>query len=345
MTELAAYMERFLPLIECELRDLPARTGAVPEFYAMMRYHLGWLDENLQPKKAPKGKRLRPILCLLACEAVGGDVEVALPAAVAIELIHNFSLIHDDIEDDSPTRRHRPTVWALWGVPQAINCGDGMFAAAILKIGALRDRGVPASRVLDAERILVDTCLALTEGQYMDMTFEVSTKVDIDRYLLMIQNKSAALISCAAQLGALLGGADPETVRACAQFGENLGMAFQVIDDILGVWGAEDVTGKSASTDILARKKSLPVVYALADAELRAIYAQDEMEADDVAQVVAILEREGARDFAERVAGEYSTAALDRLEQASLAAPARQAIEDLARSLLTDYLPVHAPKE
>ena len=345
MTKLAEYMDRFLPLIERELKDLRTLTGEVPDFYAMMRYHLGWLDENLEPIDGPKGKRLRPVLCLLACEAVGGDLEIALPAAAAIELIHNFSLIHDDIEDNSPTRRHRPTVWTLWGEPQAINCGDGMFAAAILKIGRLCDRGVPASRVLDAERILVDTCLALTEGQYMDMTFEASMEIGIDRYLLMIQNKSAALISCAVQLGALLGGADPETVCACAQFGENLGMAFQVIDDILGVWGAEDVTGKSASTDILTRKKSLPVVYALQNAELRAIYAQDEMGALDVAQVVAILEREGARAFAERVAGEYSTAALDLLEQANLEASARQAIEDLARSLLTDYLPVNAPKE
>jgi geranylgeranyl diphosphate synthase type I len=343
--KMRSYFDRFLPLIERELTDLPTRTGTVPDFYAMMRYHLGWLDTEMNPTDGPKGKRLRPMLCLLVCEAVGGAVEDALPAAAAIELVHNFSLIHDDIEDSSPTRRHRPTVWTLWGVPQAINCGDGMFAAALLKIGELSDRGVMASRVLKAQRILINTCLALTEGQYLDMDFEASMDVDLDRYMLMIRNKSAALISCAAELGALLGGADGGTVSACAQFGENLGMAFQVIDDILGVWGAEDRTGKSASTDILARKKSLPIVYALGDGELGEIYARETITAQDVERVVAILEREEARAFAERVAGEYSTAALDLLAQANLESPTRQAIEELVRSLLTDYLAVNAPQE
>jgi geranylgeranyl diphosphate synthase type I len=220
-----------------------------------------------------------------------------------------------------------------------------MFAAALLKIGELGRRGVEAPRALEAQRLLVDTCLALTEGQYLDMRFEHSTDVDIDRYLLMIRNKSAALISCSARLGALLGGAPPESVRACARFGENLGMAFQVIDDILGVWGAEEVTGKSASSDILARKKSLPIVYALGDTELQEIYTKETVTTQDVDRVVAILEREGARAFAERTANRYSADALASLAEASLAPSARQAIETLARSLLTDYLAVSAPQE
>jgi len=343
--DVTSYFDRFLPLIESELTDLPTQTGAVPGFYDMMRYHLGWLDEDMKPADASRGKRLRPLLCLLVCEAVGGNVEHALPAAAAIELVHNFSLIHDDIEDNSLTRRHRPTVWTLWGVPQAINCGDGMYSAALLKVGELAERGVEASRALEAQRVLLETCLALTEGQYLDMTFEHSMDIDLDRYLLMIQNKSAALISCSAQLGALLGEAEKETVRACARFGKNLGMAFQVIDDILGVWGAEDVTGKSASSDILMRKKSLPVVYAIGDAELQKIYAGNTVTAHDVDRIVAILEREGARAFAEHTAKRYSEDALASLAEASLAPSARQAIETLTRSLLTDYLTVSAPPE
>jgi geranylgeranyl diphosphate synthase type I len=329
------YLDRYLPLLENELKEaLASPHDALSPYYGMMQYHMGWLDEQLGPAQASQGKRLRPVLCLLTCEAVGGPIECALPVATAIELLHNFSLIHDDIQDDSATRRHRTTVWKLWGLPHGINSGDGMFALSFLTLGRLQERGVPAQIVLSAQRIFAETCLALTEGQYLDMTFETQTKVDIDDYLWMVRNKTAALIACSTHLGALLGGADAETVAAYAHFGENLGMAFQVIDDILGIWGQEQRTGKSTSSDILTRKKTLPVVYALSDSELQALYAKDVLADSDVAHAIAILEQNNARAFAEQMAYEYAQQAISYLERAGQDTLARQAIADLAQSLL-----------
>jgi geranylgeranyl diphosphate synthase type I len=329
-----SYLDRYLPLIESELEDALADEDGMTAYYGMMRYHMGWLDEALQPARSHQGKRLRPVLCLLSCEGAGGQIEHALAAAAAIELAHNFSLIHDDIQDGSPTRRHRPAVWKVWGMAHAINCGDGMFTKAFLKLGQLPGRGVSLQHAHDAQRIFAETCLALTEGQYLDMTFETTMDVGLESYLRMIQNKSAALISCSTRLGALLGGATPEATHACALFGENLGMAFQVVDDILGIWGAEDRTGKSTATDILARKKSLPIVYALENPELRAIYAQKEIKDRDVARVVAILEQAGARAYAEQMAQKYSQQAIHYLAQTGMSSPAGQAIGELAQTLL-----------
>jgi geranylgeranyl diphosphate synthase type I len=210
-----------------------------------------------------------------------------------------------------------------------------MFAAVFLEIGRLRERGVPDGRCLDAQRILSETCLRLTEGQYLDMTFETQMDVDMDGYLQMIGGKTAALIACSTRLGALLGGANSDAVQAYAHFGENLGLAFQVIDDILGIWGQEVETGKSASSDILTRKKTLPVVYVLHDAELRDLYAQQELLDRDIERVLKILDKYQARAFAEQKARAYSENAISALEQAGYATPAHLALRDYALSLLS----------
>ena len=307
--------------------------GLIAPFFAMMRYHMGWLDTDLQPVQAPAGKRLRPLLCMLVCEAVGGQVEHALPAAAAIELVHNFSLIHDDIEDHSEMRRHRTTVWKLWGLPHGINCGDGMFSAALLQLAHLSERGVPPGRALRAQRIMLETCLRLTEGQYLDMEFERRMDVDMDGYLWMIGNKTAALIACATRLGALLGGASESVVDAYGRFGRNLGLAFQVIDDILGIWGQEDETGKSAKSDILTRKKTLPIVYVLQDPELQALYARELTEAD-VDPVLAILERHQAQAYASRQAALFSARALEALQETGQTSAAHESLYEFAESLL-----------
>jgi geranylgeranyl diphosphate synthase type I len=329
-----AYRDRYFPLLEAELRNALVGHEVLSPFYGMMQYHMGWLDENLYPIQAPVGKRLRPMLCLLACEAVGGKIAHALPAAAAIELLHNFSLIHDDIEDVSPTRRHRTTVWKLWGMAHGINCGDAMFATVFLEASRLGECGVSPERNLAAQRILSETCLRLTEGQYLDMTFETQMDVDVDAYMRMIGGKTAALIACSTRLGALLGGADAEAVEAYGRYGENLGLAFQVIDDILGIWGSEVETGKSVSSDILTRKKTLPIIHVLRDAELRSLYAQPELLDRDVARVLAILDKHQARPFAESRAREYSEKAIDSLEGAGYATPAHQALCDYTLTLL-----------
>jgi len=331
---LEQYQDRYLPMLEQELRKALGRDASLPEYYGMMEYHMGWRDATLNAINARQGKRIRPMLCMLACEAVGGCVTHSLPAAAAIELVHNFSLLHDDIEDNSETRRGRPTVWKVWGIAHGINSGDGMYAIAFLTMSGLIRSGVPADRALAAVQMFAETCLALTEGQYQDLKLETELAVNQKSYLAMIRNKTAALIACSAGLGALLGGAEADVVTAYAEFGENLGLAFQVIDDILGIWGLEQQTGKSASSDILTRKKTLPVVYALDDPKLRSIYHQERLTEADVPHVVELLERRGARQYAEEMGRAYSERAMQHLDRAGSDSPARRAMREYALSLL-----------
>ncbi|MCB0257194.1 MAG: polyprenyl synthetase family protein [Anaerolineae bacterium] len=335
------YFDRFLPLIDAEMRkvlgnDFPFYAG----HYGMLRYHMGWVDEAFRPAVVNSGKRIRPVLCLLACEAAGAPAERALPAAAALELLHNFSLIHDDIEDDSPTRRHRPTVWALWGRPQAINAGDAMFTLARRALYALAEHHASAVQMLNVFRNFDEACVRLTEGQYLDMSFEGRMDVTVDEYLSMIAGKTATLIGASLYIGALIGGAALETRSALAEFGRQLGLAFQIQDDILGIWGDEAVTGKSAASDILARKKSLPVVYALADTKvgdaLRTLYARP-IEDADVPAVLDLLADAGAQPYAASAAQSAHQHALEALDASGVLAddnPAGQALFALSESLL-----------
>ncbi len=276
---------------------------AVAAHYGMMQYHMGWLDENLAPISVPTGKRIRPLLCLLACGAAGGSPESATPAAAGLELLHNFSLIHDDIEDDSATRRHRPTVWKLFGLPLACNAGDGMFSLAHTAFFGLERNDMRADQVLAALRIFNQTCVALTEGQYMDMSFEGLDHVSVPEYFAMIAGKTGALLAATTEIGAVVASAPPEVVAEYRQFGAALGRAFQLRDDILGIWGDEALTGKSAASDILSKKKSLPVLYAMADAnvgpQLTRLYAGDLFQATDVPVVLSLLDQAGARAYVE----------------------------------------------
>ena len=176
-------LQPYLTAIEEDLhRTLQATEPMVLPLYQMMQYHLGWLDVDLRPMDALKGKRLRPLLCVLACEAVGGDWHRALAAASAIELIHNFSLVHDDIEDNSLTRRHRPTVWSLWGIAQGINTGDTLWVISRLATLRLVEEGYDPGIVLSIVRLFDETCLALCTGQYLDIRFESADSVTMAEY-------------------------------------------------------------------------------------------------------------------------------------------------------------------
>ncbi len=336
MTLLDQYFERLLPVIEADLREaLRPPANFPPLFYRMLDYHMGWVDENGLPTQSAGGKRLRPMLCLLVCEAVCGTYQPARPAAAAVELIHNFSLVHDDIQDRSPTRRGRPTLWSIWGEKQAINSGDALFALAHLAIPRLSD---DTQRALTAEmlEVLDETCLELTRGQYLDMSFETDAVVGIEDYLDMVAGKTAALLGASAHLGALAGGADQPTRSHYRSFGENLGMAFQVLDDILDIWGDPTVTGKEAAIDIYQRKKSLPVLYALGHSpELRKQYADAHpFDKASVAQVIQLLEDNGARQYAENLARQYTEQTLAHLEAANPEGEAGQALRDLVYQLL-----------
>ncbi len=332
-----------LPQIEAELQGITRLPHhSLGAYYGMMHYHLGWADEDLNPIQANSGKRLRPVLCLLSGQALGGDLQQLLPAAAAVELIHNFSLIHDDIQDGSHARRGRRAVWDVWGMAHGINVGDGLFVLARLALHLLGDRGVSFARQQAVTQALDRACLALCEGQYYDMTFEDRLDVDLDQYLWMIRHKTAALLAAATQVGAMIASDDTEVIEQCYHFGTNLGMAFQIQDDILGAWGDEQVTGKSAATDIRDKKKTLPVIYALNQADdrdtgqqLADLYArQGPLDEPAIRSALELLERVGARRYAAEMAEKYYHLAIQNLEQIGRESNAQMHLRELAASLL-----------
>src|SRR4029079_2064039 len=267
-------------------------TGAVDE---MCRYHLG-LDGS-----GSSGKRMRPLLGLLAYASITGDHRRALPGAAAVELGHNFSLVHDDIEDGDRERRHRPTVWAVNGIPQAINTGDMLFSLSRMALHRLTDLGFPDRTVLRLMKLYDETCLALCEGQYLDIWMaEHDDGLSVELYFDMIGRKTAALISASIEAGAVLATEDEAVIGRYRAFGWDLGIAFQLNDDLLGIWGREHATGKEP-TDVPRKKKTLPVIYAYehaapADrARLVELYSNGSLTQEHTAEIVKILERNGAR--------------------------------------------------
>jgi geranylgeranyl diphosphate synthase type I len=291
----------------------------VARFYQMMDYHLGWRDTTLNPASFDPGKLLRPQLAILACQAVGGDSAHALPLAAGIQLIHDFSLIHDDIEDDSDTRRGRVTVWKQWGLAHGINVGDGMFVIAHLALHRMADAGVPPSVALAVIKSFDQTIMTICEGQFLDLSFEGNLNITEADYLAMISRKTAALIASAAGLGAAVGLADAQNAHALFDFGQNIGLAFQIQDDVIGIWGDPSVTGKPYAADIYRRKVSLPIVHALCHAdnrdELQQVYRKDAVNDQDVEQALAVLEPAGSRGYTEGVAAHYHTQAIQALDR------------------------------
>jgi geranylgeranyl diphosphate synthase type I len=333
---LEPFFTRYLPSLEAEMRAaVQATDPRQAALFGMLHYHLGWADAAFSPCRTETGKHIRPVLCLLSCEACGGDWQQALPAAAGVELLHNFSLIHDDIEDRDRTRRGRPTLWALWGEAQAINAGDALFSLAQLALLRLPERGVPAATTVTAQTLFNQACMALTGGQHLDLGFESRDTIPVAEYLAMIEGKTAALVACACELGALVAVA-PDARRASLRaFGRHLGLAFQIRDDVLGVWGDPAITGKPAGSDIARRKKSLPILHGLEQsAALRALFAQEKLTEADVYRATELLEESGSRASAEGLAHEHHIQALAALEETSLPGRAASALHNLAQMLL-----------
>jgi geranylgeranyl diphosphate synthase type I len=329
---------RFRDQIETEIKSLVLEEGF--PLYRMMGYHMGWLDEYGEAAEGESGKRIRPTLSLLACEALGGDVKAALPAAAAVELVHNFSLIHDDIQDGNSERHNRPTVWWVWGPAQAINAGDGMHALARLALLRQTGEGMSPERTLKAVGLLDQACLRLCEGQYLDLTYQERVDISQDAYFKMVEGKTAALISCAAELGAVMSSVEEPVERAIAQFGAKLGMAFQIRDDILDLWGQQD-TGKPLAGDILNKKKSLPIVYAIENASgaerrtLGDVYFKRVMEPEDIDKIIEVLETLGAREFCQAKADALCDEAVQSLKDAGLTSQQTEGLEAVARFIVT----------
>lgn len=331
----AQFMQTFLPAVDATMRQvLDSVRNVPPDFAVMLRYPLGWVDEYNQPYSQPTGKRIRPVLLLLCTGAAGGDWHLALPAAAAVELLHNFSLIHDDIQDNSPMRHGRPTVWKLWGQANAINAGDALFTLAFTALQWLSKTGILPEIVIKVWRIFNETTLELTRGQHLDMRFEHQDVVTVDEYISMISGKSAALVAGCAQMGALIATDDDDQAARYASFGLNLGIAFQIRDDILGIWGEPSLTGKSAATDIISRKKSLPVLYGLSQSqELTAIYHSEHFGDDSVQEAVRILNRLGAQDYAQASETHYYQQAIESLQRANPRGEAGEWLMQLVNTL------------
>ncbi len=308
--------------------------------YDMLRYYMGWADETGAPVAATTGKAVRPSLCLFGCEAGGGSVSQAMPAAVALELIHNFSLVHDDIQDEDETRHGRKTIWAVWGKPKALVAGNVLRVVADSALHGLLSSGLAKSRAVTAAQLLAESYMEMIEGQYLDISFEGRHDIGMDDYRRMISRKTGALLRCSLNLGAAVGTDDAQTVAAFRECGRALGYVFQIRDDVLGVWGQEDVTGKPVGADIRRKKNSYPVVYAMENAahadsrRLSSVYEKDELDESDVASVLEIMDRVGVREHASAEISEWADMAMQALAPIELSPSARHEVEEFTHFLM-----------
>ncbi|MEU5025436.1 polyprenyl synthetase family protein [Streptomyces milbemycinicus] len=290
-------------------------------------YHFGWIDAQGRPAAGDGGKAVRPALALLSAEVAGQAPEVGVPGAVAVELVHNFSLLHDDLMDGDEQRRHRDTVWKVHGPAQAILVGDALFALAgeiLLELGTV-EAGRATRRLTSATRKLID-------GQAQDISYEHRERVTVAECLEMEGNKTGALLACAASIGAVLGGADDRTADTLERYGYHLGLAFQAVDDLLGIWGDPDATGKQTWSDLRQRKKSLPVVAALdaggeASERLARLLAADakkteaefaDFDEEEFAARAALIEQAGGRDWTSQEARRQHATAVAALDQVEM---------------------------
>jgi geranylgeranyl diphosphate synthase type I len=293
----------------------------------MATYAMGWSGEGASPETT--GKRIRPLLCLLSCGACGSDWHAALPPAGAVELIHSFSLIHDDIQDGDPTRRGRPTVWKRHGSAQAINVGDAIFTLAFSALA-----GSDSTLAAEWLRILSVTCERLTYGQFLDLTYEDVQRITLGEYQEMIEGKTAALVEAACRLGAVSAGAPQGRQDAFASFGRALGLAFQIQDDYLGVWGDPKVTGKPNASDLLARKKSLPILYGLERSEKFRALLSANLAPAGIPALLSELEACGAREHTLSLSRQWVNQAFESLQAAEPLGEYSPTLESLARALL-----------
>ncbi len=331
-------IKEYLSAIESELKRQVSRLDEphTRPFHEMLTYHMGWTGDGAGPDAT--GKRIRPLMVLLtvaACEDTGNTEWLrATPAAAAVELVHNFSLVHDDIQDNSEKRRGRTTTWKIWGAPMAINVGDALFVMSNQAIMDLREH-YPAETVTQAATVLHNTCLDLTRGQFLDMSYEERNDLGVEDYWPMVAGKTAALLSACCHIGSILGGADESKQDAYRSFGHALGMAFQVQDDILGIWGDEAITGKSAASDLLEGKKSLPVLHGLGQgSQFAERWAKGPIKPSEVEEMANLLANEGAYEATYALSEQMTTLALNNLREADPKGDAGEALFELANKLL-----------
>jgi len=331
-------------------RDLvaPAMRAAISRLSAEMRpvaeYHFGWCDADGRDVGGGGGKGIRPALAILSAEAVGADAAIGIPGGVAVELVHNFSLIHDDVIDGDTERRHRPTVWAQFGIGRAVIVGDALLALAqqimLDPAGTLRlDRVAEGDAARRAAARIAESTASMIAGQALDMAFESLPTIDLEGCLAMEGGKTGALLGCAASIGAELAGAPAETVEALDHFGFELGLAFQAVDDVLGIWGDPARTGKPAWSDLRSHKKTFRVAAALAAggegaAELATLLATPCLGDDEVARAAELVEHAGGRELSSAEAARRLDAALSAIDLPCFAEAARAELSEVARFVI-----------
>lgn len=316
-TEIKNYINSLSAEIHSDLGDI-------------FRYHLGF-----NGKEERKGKRIRPLLTALCAEGAGTDWRFAIPTAAAIELVHNFSLIHDDIEDNSEQRRGKLTVWKNWGLPKGINVGDAMFASAFHLISSAKN---PLSTEIKLKvlELLSETCIQLTEGQQLDIDYVERDNINKEEYFRMVEGKTAALIACSTRMGALIGGLDRKDQEFYSQFGNYLGIAFQILDDWLGIWGDPRTTGKSACSDLIERKKSYPIILGFEKSDrFQQQWHSGAVSGEDAQVIADFLIEDGIRDMVEDEYLLWTKRALDKLEQMNCKDEMRIILKELSNKLLT----------
>ncbi len=321
------------------MRAVLASRAKMP-LYDMVRYHLGYADASGKRVTRSGGKGIRSGLCLLACEAAGGERERAAPAGAAVELAHGFTLLHDDIADQDEQRRGRPTVWKLWGVGHAITAGDAVYALANLAMDRLAGSASPeivAAALKDLNQAVLDVC----EGQQLDISYEGRDDLGQADYLKMVGLKTGALYRAAAAIGAQVAGADDTVVTALGDFGASIGVAYQIRDDILGLWGDPRKTGKPVGSDLCRNKRSLPIILALSidspelHRRLIGTLGGEAGSDEDVAEITGVMERNGIRDQCERVAAALVDEALAKhLRTAGLRPAWQRELETVARYMI-----------
>ena len=333
--DVTALLERGRTLTAPVLRAAVDRLA--PPMDTVAAYHFGWIDAAGNPTAGDGGKAVRPALAVLSAEVTGAAPETGVPGAVAVELVHNFSLLHDDLMDGDEQRRHRDTVWKVHGPAQAILVGDALFALAnevLLELGTV-EAGRATRRLTSATRALID-------GQAQDISYEHRDRVTVEECLEMEGNKTGALLASASSIGAVLGGADEHTADVLEKYGYHLGLAFQAVDDLLGIWGDPDATGKQTWSDLRQRKKSLPVVAALAaggpaSERLGEILAADAKTSDfanfseeEFAARAALIEEAGGREWTADEARRQHTIAIEALDAVDMPHQVRDMFTALA---------------
>jgi geranylgeranyl diphosphate synthase type I len=302
-------------------------------------YHLGWCDEHGNAVDASGGKAIRPALTLMVAEAVCGEPEPGVPGGVAVELVHNFSLIHDDLMDRDTQRRHRRTVWTVWGDATAVLVGDALASLADEILGE-----ADSPHAHRAGQALAVATRELIRGQVLDVAFERRDDVGLAECMEMAAGKTSSLLGVAAQLGAILGGADETAAEAFRSYGRELGLAFQLVDDLLGIWGSSERTGKPVFSDLQAHKKTMPVVWSLenggdAGRELAAwLSRSDEASEADLRHAAGLVERAGGREWALTEARDRVRRAAEALDGAGVSPTNREQFDELARFVVERQL-------